>query len=88
VTEPPIRPERRPLHVIAKEIHDDWGNRMHFAAVPYARAMLSLGDLRDTYGKDSAESIVRYFLSNARTWQGPIARRVKDELNSMLDRAG
>jgi len=33
---------------------------------------------------DSGDSIVRYFLSNASTWRGETARRVKKELNAML----
>jgi hypothetical protein len=56
----------------------------YFGAVPYLEAMYSLNSLSDNYYDDSAESIVRYFLSNAMTWKGESARRIKAELNSML----
>jgi hypothetical protein len=46
--------------------------------------MRSLNSLSDNYYDDSAESIVRYFLSNATTWKGESARQIKAELNSML----
>jgi hypothetical protein len=36
---------------------------------------------------DSASSVVMYFLSNATTWRGPDARRIKAELNGMLRHA-
>jgi hypothetical protein len=56
----------------------------YFGAVPYLEAMRSLNSLSDNYYDDSAESIVRYFLSNAMTWKGEAARQIKAELNSML----
>ena len=73
----------RPLNVIAQEIMRDW-NKVYFGAVPYLSAMLSLNSIEDNYINDSADSIVRYFLSNASTWRGDVARRVKKELNNML----
>lgn len=53
-------------------------------AVPYLDAMSGLNKITDNYGYDSADAIVRYFLSNATTWRGPDARRVKAELKGML----
>lgn len=73
----------RSLSVIAREIDKDWKN-LYFGARPYLSAMYSLNSLSDNYGMDSADSIVRYFLSNATTWRGDTARRVKAELNKML----
>lgn len=73
----------RPLHVIAKDIQKNW-SRISFGAVPYVRAMHSLNTIYDEYGADSAESIVLYFLSNAGTWRGEDARRIKAELKAML----
>lgn len=64
----------RPIEEIAREIARDWKNP-HFAAKPYLRAML-LGD----FGHDGEKSVVLYFLSNASTWRGDVARRVKAEL--------
>lgn len=73
----------RLLSEIADEIKADW-TRPYFGAVPYLEAMATLHRMRDMYGMDDAASIVRYFLSNATTWRGDTARRVKAELRSML----
>ena len=73
----------RPLYQIAREIAFDWPNP-YFGAVPYLEAMHSLWLISGDYYGDSAESIVRYFLSNATTWKGETARRIKAELNLML----
>jgi hypothetical protein len=72
----------RTLDVIAKEIRSDWKN-VNFGAKPYLDAMGSLSTINDSYGFDSAKSIVLYFLSNASTWRGETAKRVKKELKDM-----
>jgi hypothetical protein len=76
-------PTIRPLDVIANEIRKDW-QPVYFGAVPYLDAMLTLNSINDMFGLDSADSIVRYFLANAQTWRGEVARRVKAELKDML----
>jgi len=73
----------RALSIIAREIAQDW-RKPYFGAVPYLQAMSTLDDINQPYGYDSGESIVRYFLSNATTWRGDTARRVKAELKGML----
>lgn len=73
----------RQLSVIAREISQDW-KKPYFGAVPYIGAMSTLSDIDDRYGYDDARSIVRYFLSNATSWRGDTARRVKAELKGML----
>lgn len=73
----------RPISQIASEIRRDWKN-VYFGAVPYLGAMASLDSVKDTYGADGADMIVRYFLSNATTWKGETARRIKAELKTML----
>jgi hypothetical protein len=73
----------RPIHVIAREIRKDW-KKPYFGAVPYISAMLSLDKIADMYGADDGKSIVAYFLSNATSWRGDVARRVKAELTKML----
>jgi hypothetical protein len=73
----------RSLAAIAREIADDW-SPVWFGAVPYLRAMCDLDTINDTYGDDSAKSVVLYFLGNANTWRGETARRVKAELKAML----
>jgi len=73
----------RALHEIAKEIRADWKN-VHFAAAPYLSAMGSMEKVADDFGMDSGSSIVLYFLSNARSWRGETAKRVKAELRRMV----
>jgi hypothetical protein len=73
----------RPIHEIAREISREWPN-VHFAAKPYLDAMHDLRDVSDMYGYDSAPSIIRYFLANARGWRGPVAKAVKAELKAMI----
>ena len=75
----------RPLSTIAREIRSDW-KKVNFAAVPYLQAMSTLNSVDDTYISDSARSIVNYFLSNASTWRGETAKRIKKELNAMVKR--
>jgi hypothetical protein len=73
----------RPLHEIADEIVLNWPEPF-FAAVPYLHAMRRVAKLTDHYGMDDGESLVRYFLSNAKTWRGDVARRIKAELRAVL----
>lgn len=77
----------RPIHVIAREIVQDW-RKPYFGAVPYIRAMSTIDAIEDTYGADSARSIIAYFLANAGAWRGEPARRIKKELNMMIKRGG
>lgn len=72
----------RPLCEIASEIRRDW-KKVNFAAEPYLSAMSSLNSIQDSYGYDSGKSIVLYFLSNASSWKGEVAKRVKAELKKM-----
>jgi hypothetical protein len=73
----------RPLYVIAKDIAKDW-KPIHPHALPYFRALESLDSIDDNFMFDSADMVVRYFLSNARTWKGEVAKEIKKELNAML----
>jgi len=73
----------RPLNEIAADIRKTW-TKVYFGAVPYLDAMRSMGEIDDNFGMDSGRSIVTYFLSNAKTWRGEDARRVKAELKKML----
>ncbi len=75
-------PERA-LWQIANEIKRVWP-KPYFGAVPYLQAMGSLDKITDSYGMDSADSVVRYFLANASTWRGDDARRIKAELKAMV----
>lgn len=71
------------LNEIAVVIQNNWG-KVYFEAVPYLNAMRSLNSIKDNYGQDSAVSIVAYFLGNAQTWRGDVARLVKAELNKRV----
>lgn len=73
----------RPIYKIADEILKDWRNP-YFGAVPYLGAMCYLQDASTAYGMDNGGDIVRYFLSNATTWRGETARRVKAELKRII----
>lgn len=73
----------RPLSNIAHDIRRDWKN-VNFGAKPYLAAMFELDSINDQYMYDSARSVVLYFLSNAGTWRGPVAKVIKTELKAML----
>jgi hypothetical protein len=73
----------RSLYEIAREIRKDW-KPVNYAAKPYLEAMESLDKITDKYIMDSGRSIVAYFLSNASSWKGDNARRIKKELNAMI----
>lgn len=73
----------RPIHQIAAEIKTTW-QKPYFGAVPYLEAMFCLDKPTDTYGYESGKVIVLYFLSNASTWKGESAKRIKSELKSLI----
>lgn len=73
----------RSLSEIAAEIENDWAN-VNFGARPYLDAMFELNSITDNYYQDSAKSIVAYFLSNASSWRGETAKRIKAELKAMM----
>jgi len=71
------------LSQIARMIAKDWtskGKGVYFGAKPYLEAMFSLHSIDDDYMMDSGQSVVLYFLANAATWRGPVAKAVKTEL--------
>jgi len=73
----------RPIKVIAQDIRANWP-KVHYTAKPYLDAMSSLNSIDENYMFDSGKSVVNYFLSNARTWRGEDAKRIKAELKAML----
>lgn len=77
----------RPLYIIASEIRDNWsiiGKGVSPYAEPYLAAMETIGSIDDMYYSDTADSVVRYFLTNANGWRGETAKRIKAELKGML----
>ena len=73
----------RSLSKIAVEIMQDW-RPVNYAARPYLNAMCNLTSIKDKYICDSGLEIVSYFLSNAGSWKGDTARRIKAELKAMV----
>ena len=68
---------------LAQVILKDWTN-MYFGAVPYVEAMGYVRKLSDPYGVEDGATQVIYFLGNANTWRGEVARQVKKELNKRV----
>lgn len=82
--------QTRPLYEVAAEVRRDWvdpktgKSRVYFGAVPYLDAMATLNSVNDRFYEDPAKDVVVYFLSNATTWRGDTARRVKAELKALV----
>lgn len=74
----------RPISAIAYDIRKEWGTKINYAAKPYLSVMLGLGSINDTYGFDSARSVVLYFLGNASSFRGEKAKALKLELKQHL----
>ncbi len=79
----------RTIREIAAEIRKTWRDKngtsiVNYGAVPYLEAMTQLESVNEAYMADSAKSIVLYFLSNATTWRGDDARRIKAELKALI----
>lgn len=75
----------RAISDIAGDIIAAWGPaKIYFGAKPYLLAMTELSAPSDAYGQDSAQSIVRYFLANASTFRGPVAKALKAELKALI----
>lgn len=77
-----MKKEFRPIYEIAAEIKNDW-KKVYFGAVPYLEAMFSLNKITDNYIADTGKYVVLYFLANAQTWRGEVAKRIKAELKEM-----
>jgi len=73
----------RPLYEIARDVRKDW-KKVNYAAAPYLSAMAELDGINGMYYADSAKSVVLYFLSNASSWRGPVAKAIKAELKAMV----
>lgn len=78
-----VRLQARPIYKIAREILTDW-KFPSIGAVPYIAALRNIDRITDSYGYDSGRSVVAYFLANAGTWRGDVARRIKKELKALI----
>ena len=74
---------RMSISDIAGLVSDDWKN-VNYGAKPYLDAMYSLHNVSDMYGMDTGTSVVAYFLSNASSWRGDVAKAVKKELQRRI----
>lgn len=68
---------------LAGIVRRNWANP-YFGAVPYLDAMSSMESFIEMYGADDGSSIGLYFLSNASTWKGPVAKAVKARIKELL----
>lgn len=71
------------ISTIAREISRNWKN-VNYAAKPYLEAMRSLDSASDSYGFDSAKSVVSYFLANASGYRGDTAKVHKAALKAIV----
>ncbi len=72
----------RKIYEIANDIESAWP-KVNFAALPYLRIMHQLSGPTDMYIAEDAKSIVLYFLSNASSFRGPLAKALKAELKEI-----
>ena len=77
------QPPQRKVYQIAQNIRSDWGNKITPEAKHYLSAMLCIDNKNDMYGADRADSIILYFLSNASSYRGETAKRLKAELKAL-----
>lgn len=81
---PELIENHRPLSDISAEIIGDW-KKINFGAKPYLREMIHMDKINEYVGLEDGVFVVLYFLSNAQTWRGATARKIKKELNSMIE---
>lgn len=82
----------RLLRVIQAEIMQDilqsnassWPAEQRYKAQPWLNTLAHLDTVDQTYYSISGAEIVRHFLSNASSWRGETARRIKAELGGLL----
>jgi hypothetical protein len=71
---------------LAQICRADWTKKINFAARPYLEALLSVDSktIVGSIGYDSVQGTVLYFLTNAGSWRGDVAKLVKGELKRRL----
>ena len=68
---------------IGDEINRLW-TKPYFGAVPYIQALRACSDWKSNYIADTVKSVALYFLSNAQTWRGSDAKRIKAEIKQAI----
>lgn len=61
-----------------------WPNYIKFS-FPYLKEMLKMKHVTDPVGLEDGVMVVLYFLNNAHHWRGDDARRLKAELNQLIE---
>ena len=73
---------------IAEIIRKDWITKsptgVNYAAKPYLDAMRSIDNINDPYIVETGRDMVMYFLSNASSWRGEVAKAIKLHLNNLI----
>lgn len=72
----------RTLPELCAAIRADW-KPVHAWAKPYLEAMECCQTVNDKYFAEDGKIQVIYFLSNATSWKGEVARTVKKELKKL-----
>ena len=77
------------LSDLARLIRRAWKTKevrpnVHPTAKPYLDALDTMDKITDNYVADPGSQIVAYFLGNATSWRGPVAKAVKAELKRRL----
>ena len=78
-------PKTRPLYEIMSEVKREW-KKPYFGAVPYIQALSECSSPDDVYLREDARGLINYFLANATSWRGDVAKRIKAELKAMVGR--
>jgi hypothetical protein len=73
----------RSISEIAREIREKW-KPVHGEAEQIVDAMERINSLNDTFSAEPAIEILSRFRWAARTWKGPVAKRIKDEIEALL----
>lgn len=76
----------RNLSEIAKDIRSNWKN-VYLGAEPYLQAMEQIHSPEPDapYIFEDAETVVMYFLANAKYWRGETAKTIKKELKNQYN---
>lgn len=76
----------RSISTIAREIQTEWSKTksgVHYTAKPYLDALKHLDTIKDSFYEDDAKGVIIYFLSNASSYRGPVAKAHKAELRAI-----
>lgn len=71
------------ISVLFRHVKANWKNP-YFGAIPYIDALLCCSELDSVYGVETARDLIPYFLANAQTWRGDVARMIKAELKRRI----